>query len=372
MGTNPEQTTEAKPVAMSMDDVAAMMIVKPSAKEAERPVIPAQADDAEDQAETVEEGEELADTETEGDDQEAAEEVPQSGESDEAEPQDEDGADPEYVDIRDDDTIEVMIDGKRETRTIAELKKAASGEGAIEKRLQEATELRKTAHSQATAMLERLYSDETKIKTALSSLDDVLFVPMVPAPPAGLKERDPAAYVRHLDAYETDQKRLKKAKEARDAKVAELEAQRAQRLEQYGKAAAAVIAKEIPELVDPKQGPAMLERLATTAKAYGYSEHEIAAALDPRMFVLVRDAMRYRAMVDRSKERKVTKDDLSQQLNKAPRKLRSGNTTARTVAATKAKVQQAAVDRAKKTGSVDDIAAMIVNSAKSPARGSRR
>jgi hypothetical protein len=72
--------------------------------------------------------------------------------------------------------------------------------------------------------------------------------------------------------------------------------------------------------------------------------------------------MAYRDLTSRAKETKVT--DLSSQRNKAPRKLRSGNTKAATIVSAKAKQQQEARAIAQKTGKVADVAATLLRPAK--------
>lgn len=359
----------------SVQDIAAMLLKKPSA-ETERPDdtdqddqddqsptqgseeddLETDANDADDQSPTqgTQEGDEQSEQDQTEPDDASTEDEAEDGEADETT---EDGQ-PQILDVTDDDLIDVMIDGKLEQRTLGELKKAIAGEGAIEKRLQEATEARKTAHAERTSILEALADQERVVVTALQALDDTVFKPVIPAPDPKLKDKNPALYLRHKEAYDEDQKRIAEGKKAAQDKVADLLKQRQQRLKEYGEAAAPVIAKLIPELADPKKAPAKLNELVATAKSYGYTEVEISNALDPRMFHLVRDALAYRKLLDRSKEVKVT--DLSNQGKKVPRKLRSGNTRAASLVATKAKQQEQVRKTAAQTGKVKDVAAAIL------------
>lgn len=288
---------------------------------------------------------------TDEDDQE--EDVGEADEEDDNVDQDQN-----ILDIRDEDEIEVMIDGQLETRTIAELKKAISGEGAIERRLQEATEVRKTAHAERTTTLERLAEQERLVANSLTVLEDTIFKAVIPAPDPSMKDKNPGAYLRHKEAYDEDQKRIADGKKALQNKLTEFGQQRATRLKEYGEAAAKEISRLIPELVDPTKSAPMLESLVNTAKTYGYTEQEISSALDPRMFHLVRDAMLYRKLTNRAKETKV--GDLSDQGKKAPRRLRSGNTRAVSQVQAAAKRQAETRAKAAQTGKVSDVAAMLL------------
>jgi hypothetical protein len=278
---------------------------------------------------------------------------------DDADDEAEDDDEPEFVEIRDDDIVEVMVDGEIQEWTIEELKKAASGEGAIDKRLQEATELRKTAHAERTTMLETLYANETLFNAAVQAIESEMYSEMVKKPSAELKAKDPNRYLRHLDAYEADQERIGKIKTTLQAKVKELQKARADRLEAYGADAAKQLAVRIPALADPtKQGP-LLESMTQTAKDYGYTPQEIDSALDPRMFHLVHDAMMYQRM----KGKKVSKEDVKAvaQKTKTVRKLRSGSVAmAKDKARAQSAAQNAALDKARATGRPKDIAATLL------------
>lgn len=282
------------------------------------------------------------------------------GEEQEDEQSDDDPDDePEYLDIRDDDVISVMVDGKEQEVTIGDLKKAHSLAGATEGRLQEATETRKTAHAERTQMLEKLAAEEATVTQALTGLDDSVFKPVIPAPTDQLRARDPEQYLRHKEAYDADQQRIAEAKKAVEDRVSEIKKQREGRLAEYAQQAGQVILQEIPELRNEQTAPAMLQKLAETAKVYGYTDQEIQSALDPRMFLLVRDAMKYRTMMDKTRE---TPDprNLEGQKAKKVRRIRSGNTQAKTRARTTDKKRKEVVAKAKRSGKPADVAATLL------------
>lgn len=280
-------------------------------------------------------------------------------EDDQSTGEDEDDVDPEYFDINDDDLISVMVDGEEQEVSIGDLKKAHSLSGATEKRLQEATELRKTAHAERTQMLEKLAEEERVLTETLSGLDDSVFAPVIPEPTAELRRSNPEQYLRHKEAYDADQTRISDAKNAVQTRLDEIKQTRADRLAEYSKAAGQVILQEIPELADEKKAPAVLQSLAETAKFYGYTDDEIRTALDPRMFMLVRDAMRYRQMTDKSRERPMT-EIMEGQKTKKVRRLRSGNTLAKNRARHADKKRTAAVDKARASGKPQDVAATLL------------
>jgi len=370
-----DQTQNEEGVDATVESIAATLLVpskaaKPTKDADKKPVKAAKSDidltDPDNHQVTEEEDEDdddfLNESPTGGDDGDDAEAAAEPDDEEVVEDEDEgkedEDGEAEYLDIRDDDLITVMVDGEEQEVSIGDLKKAHSGEGAIEKRLQEATELRKTAHAERTSVLEKLADNERVILETISSLDESVFKAIVPPPNEADIEKDPAKYVRHKKAYEEDQKRISEAKRAVEDKKAALERQRLDRLTEYGKYSASVLAKEYPELADPKTRVQTFNDLAQTAKSYGYSDQEIANALDPRMFLLVRDAMLYR----KAKTKGSTMDpkDLESQKVKRVRRLRSGNTQAASRVRQSDKARREALEKAQKSGKLDDIAATLV------------
>lgn len=359
-GTDAEST-----VTLTDEQVASSLIVQPDAG---AKAIPPQGNEASDAAADDSQDEQQEETVEDIDGEADAEQQEADGASDEDEDEDEqdqdEGGEPEYVDIRDDDLIEVTVDGETRELTIKELKAAYSAEGAIEKRLQEATETRKVAHSERTQILEALYGQEQVLTAALSSFDDNLFKAVIPPPPAELKARDPARYLAHQEAYNQDQARIAEAKKTVASTLDKLNKQREDRLKAYATDAGKVIAREIPELThkDAVVRTAKLTELTSVAKAYGYTDQEIQSAIDPRLFVIMRDLAAFSKI--KSKANGIRTQGVAtivaQSNETKVRKLRSGATTAKKVVRSKQKEQQAIARRARDTGKVNDVAATLI------------
>ena len=320
------------------------------------------ADDVDDTDEVVDD-----ETLTGGDDETEDEETDALETEDEAEEDVEDvdevEDEAEYLDITDDDLIVVKVDDEEQEVSIGDLKKAYSGEGAIEKRLQQATEARTNSIQESTKLLETLADNERLYAEALQGLDETLFKGVIPAPPDDLKRSNPSRYLQHQEAYENDQKRINDAKAVIQGAISEAEKARADRLEKYTKQASMVIAQQIPELAsdddDIRNG--MYKKLFETAQAYYYTEAEIKSALDPRMYMLIRDATKYREMMSGGTQR--DPKDLAAQKVKKVRRLRSGNTTVKNRTRQADRDRKARVERARKSGKVEDVAATLVGTA---------
>lgn len=286
-------------------------------------------------------------------------EAQSSDEEDEAESDDDaDDADEQsFIEINDDDLIEVTIDGEVKLCSIAEAKKALSGEGAYDKRIKEATELRKAAQVEHTATLERLENANRTFNAVVADLDKHLFVAQAEKPSAALKQSNPQAYATQLAAYHEEQEALSAGRQALNALVEKSrEALDAERTA-YKEEQAAKLTEALPALTNPKEGEALMRSMVEVAKSYGFSEEEINAAMDHRYYLMVADLAKYSGARGKTVN---TKDVLSGQKSKRPRKLRSGATSTKARATAAAKQQQAKTDAARKSGKVKDVAQTLI------------
>ena len=351
--------------ALSIADIAANLITSASPEEVSNEEDSSgDADQANDVQEQDENEDETEEEQAETEEQEAETEEPDDDSDDEVEEPNDPEADQteDYLDINDDDIISVVVDGAEHDVTIADLKKAYSGEGAIEARIQEATEARNQTHSLNTQLIEKMALENVLMTTALENAGETLFAPLIPKPDDALKSSNPQQYLSHLDAYEQDQTRINAARNSIQKEMDAIKQAHQERLQQYAQEASLAVSKIIPELADPDTAKreAYFNRMATTAMNYGYSADEIAQALDPRMFTLVRDAMLYQDLTSRAKEKGTNVANLDGQKKKI-RKLRSGNTRAKSKAARAQKQRTAVMEKARKTGKVADIAATLIS-----------
>lgn len=338
----------------SDDDIATLLINPAKAT-------PDQSGDVGEEVAPEQEQDENEETSPDQSGQEEEEEVSTDADEDQQD-EEEDGDADGFVSIDDEDTLEVLVDGEMVEMTIKQLKKAASGEGAIEKRLQQTTEKLKEAtalHGKRTQAIEALAQEERDLQETLTDLEETLFKPLISAAPnAALKQSDPQRFKRLQDAYDKDQQRITSAKQAVAEKLQDVKQRRAARLVAYSEDAAKTIVQLIPELGDKDKAPTVLDTLRKTAASYGYTDAEMASALDPRMFHLIRDAMAYKQLIGKNKETTMKAADVKAKVASQPRRLRSGGLKNMKVSDQKAHQQVRA--KAKSTGKVNDVAALIM------------
>lgn len=343
----------------TLHDIASTLL-KPTEESQEAP----QQEQA--QAEEVaEEEQEIVEEEAEGgvleaDDEPDEEELddPSEGDDEEVEAGDDD-ADPQPLEINDDDLIEVKIDGEVVYRSIADAKKALSGEGAYDKRIKEATELRQKAQADHSKMLERFAQSNALIDGVVQEMQQTIFVPQIQKPPESMKRANPGQYNRELQAYQADQARLNAISDDITKAVAKVQHHQQQAIETYKQEQAHALQQALPALADPKKGVEVAKDLVAVAKSYGFSEDEIKNALDHRFYLMAAD------LAQINKNRTVVRKggnvaDLKGQEAKRPRKLRSGATALKAREKMKAKQQQAVTDTARKSGKVKDVAQTLL------------
>ena len=329
----PETTTARIPI----EDVAASMLYQPD---------PAPADEPEQEEEQIEETaqdeeiDEVDETESEATEDETAEDT---------------GDDSDAYELTDDTVLAVTVDGEQREVTLAELKKAYSGEGAIEKRLQEATIQRKQAEAERQSIQQELQEGRERLVKAFQSFDSLMFQPRVPKPDAQLQQTNPQQYLLQMERYREDQAQLGQRRQQVQTALSQYEQQQQQDMQQLRQQNAQKLVEVMPQLNDPVEGPKLRDLILTGAQEYGFSPAEIGQAVDYRLFQMAADAAAYRKLKAGAK--------MQQQPTNAANKtkvIRPGGQKAVTAAKVGARQQQAAIQRAKQTGRPEDVAATML------------
>jgi hypothetical protein len=329
------------PQRMSMDDIAASMLVKADPA-------PVQEDDNEaaDEAETVETASEN-DADYAESDYDADSDVPTD---DAAEADDENF---ETFQLTDDALVTVTVDGQDKEVTLADLKRAYSGEGAIEKRLQVATEARKQAENLKVQVEQELNTGRQNLVKAFSAFESMMFQPQVSQPDPALRQTNPTQYLMQMEAWREDQVELQ-AKRAKVQQAVKLfQEQEAQQQEQMRVQTAHKLVEAMPALRDPVKGPELQKLMREGANAYGINDAELAGFLDHRVYLALADLGAYHRLKAKGQSAPVKP-------NKATTVMRPGATRAVASATAYARNQKAALETARRTGKVDDIAATLL------------
>lgn len=259
-----------------------------------------QPEEPDQEPEATEEQSEVEDDADNPDEGSDVEEASDEGEEPEYDETDEDeGADPADEAP---ETFRVKVDGQEVEVTLDELKNGYSGSRAIRQRMQEAHDKRQEAEAVYTALqqeqqrLSQLYQELTqKGAVRAPEMPDVDYDsdPIGAAQAWSRYNAEKAAYDRQQDEFQQMSQQSRQAQE--QAMRAHLEEQQQ------------IIAREIPEYMDPDKGPALKRDMRETAKSYGFSDDELSQITDARVVRLLNDLVRGRKATDpqRLAEKKV-------------------------------------------------------------------
>jgi hypothetical protein len=264
-----------------------------------------------------------------------------------------------YLDVSDDDLIEVAIDGKVEYRTLRDMKEAMSGEGAIQKRLKEATEMRKSAETVLTAETAKLDNSRQLLAGAFQQFQQQLFPPHVEEPSLALRASDPTAYLVARDDFEQDQARIKQGNEALAGHFTKMQQDATDQRNIWSKNQAQMLTQKRPEFGDPKTQKAVAQKVLDVAGDYGVSAEELAGIGDHRLFMMALDLSEFRALKEAKNNPTVV---TSPAAKTGIKRLRSGVALRKTAARSNAKQQAALANKARSTGKTDDVAATLYQS----------
>lgn len=338
----PEATTQRVP----LDDIVSSMFSQPDPA-------PEPVQEEEEQPEVAHtDGEELPEEPVSEDEVETTEEDEDATDDSEAEEADENS---DAYELTDDTVLEVTVDGEQKEVTLADLKRAYSGEGAIEKRLQEATLQRKEVETERQQVQTELQQGRERLVKAFQSFDHLMFQPRVQKPDVQLQQTNPQQYLIQMERYRDDQEQLNQRRGQVQKAMQQYEQQQAQELNQRRQQEAQKLVEVMPQLQDPVKGQEVRDLILEGAAAYGFSQEEIGQAVDHRLFQMAADAAAYRRLKSGTKaEQKPT-----QQANKT-RVIRPGGQKAVTASKARSRQQQAAVQRAKQSGRPEDVAATML------------
>ena len=258
--------------------------------------------------------------------------------------------DEDLVEVEAEDTtklIPVKVDGQDQMWTMDQLKQSAAGQAAINKRFQEAAEVRKQLEQQATALQQqqqqvmRLYQQTQEAGV------------QAPVPPSReLFEKDPIGFMESKLKYDEDKANYDQRMHQVQAMQQQTTAQQAQAHQAYLQEQVEVLKQHIPEIADPEKGAKLKGDIMQAGIDYGFTADEMANVSDARYVRALNDARKYRQLIANRKQAQ-QKGSNARPVVKAGAK----RTTDSQVASRKK-----AQSRLQNTGSIDDALGLILNS----------
>ena len=337
------EATDSNSGPVSLDQAVEQMFQPEETTEAE---LTEEVEAEQPEEDLVEDTEEEEDAEVEDVDPDEVNEV----DDEETEEDDEN----EYEDAEEDDESEdpvgelhtVKVDGEDKQVTLEELKRGYSGQQYVQKGMQQAAEVKKEAENVYYALMQERQNLANLVQQVQSGQN--LTPPT--EPDSAMFDADPIGYMEAKIQYDNQVKQYQQNMgQVQAVMQQQSEAEQVARAE-YAKQEAQRLVQVIPELADAGKAGKFKENLVRTATdVYGYTPEEIAGISSHRDFLVLRDAMKYREMMSGKK-------DVQSKVQKAKPAMKPG---AKRVS-TKSDAARKQKDRLKKSGSIDDALALIM------------
>lgn len=241
----------------------------------------------------------------------------------------------------------VKVDGVEEEWTLDQLKRSASGQGKIQKNMQETARLRKEVE-QNYAQLE---AERAQIQQALQTVQNQFASQELKKPSMELLETDPIGYQVEKAKYDEQLEQRQILAQEQQRQALAQEAQTKQAMSVYVAEQAKLLTEKIPEFGKPETANKLKTDLVQAGQAYGFSADEIGAIVDARTVQVLHDANKWRQL-------QASKGSVENKVQKARPIVKSGAKQVGTIG--RAKKAQEASSRFKKTGSVADATLAIL------------
>jgi hypothetical protein len=194
---------------------------------------------------------------------------------------------------------DVKIDGKMEKQTLEQLKQSASGQGYINRRMQEIAHAERQYKEQFQALQQQQQQTLALYNHAQNGLAP-------PAPPQIDFEQDPIGAMQEERAYNAAKAEYdEKLQQVQQIQRHQSEQQDAQS-QQYIEAQVDILRERLPELVGPDSEAKRAALVQAGVDYYGFAPEEVAAVKDARHVQVLNDAKKWRELQTRKKERKAT------------------------------------------------------------------
>ena len=242
----------------------------------------------------------------------------------------------------------VKVNGEFKEVTYEELTRDYSGQAYIQQRMQDVAQLEKQLKSAESEL-------STKTQQILEFANKMQEAPFVaPTPPSEqLFETDPMGFMKAKMVYDKEvseyNSKVSKLQELHTERQKEQEVQ----LQIYTDNQTKILMEKLPELANPEKGEAYKAQLLKAGEHYGFTADELQMVRDHRYVLTLNDAMKYRALVNKRKAAKTKAGKTTTPTVKAGVKKRPGSV--------KAKQNDQALQRLKKTGKAEDALALILN-----------
>lgn len=272
--------------------------------------------------------------------------------------------------VKGDPSYTLTIDGEARSIPLSEIFRLASLGGATMQRLKEATEAKKAAFDEGTAearqqaqqILQAAQQQADYITQVAENFGEQLFAPTVEMPDPSMEQTDPIGFFSAVNKYRDDQTRIAQQKQqAAQVKLAADDV-RLKRNAQLAASEMQQLRVEIPALQDPAKAEVFQTLIYEGGRSAGFNDQEIGQVLDRRLLRLAADAAAFhRLRASLAGAKKGGKQLTSRAVRKARNRSMAPGAGKRRVSrdVRRQKQQVQLTERARQSGTVDDVAATL-------------
>lgn len=196
--------------------------------------------------------------------------------------------------------VPVKVDGKVQHVTLAEAMSGQQRDADYRQKTMELAEQRKQVEAQNQQALERWQQEFQRLSEAIQFLEDQSEADLSPERQAQLLEDDPQEYLRVMARHQAHRQRIEQAKTVRNETWQKQQAEQQQKIVEYRSEQQRLLTEKIPDISDPKKLGEFETGMDEYLRAHGFSSDEVrdfvGGPFDHRHVMIVRDAMRYRAL----------------------------------------------------------------------------
>ena len=260
-----------------------------------------------------------------------------------------DGDDAEEDDGKEEQTYRVKADGAEVDVTLDDLKRSYAAQVYHQRRMVEASEIRK----EAEVTYHALNQERAQVQQLIDAYQQQLAAAGNPQPPSrDLLKTDPIRYLEEEAGYREQMEQRQMVAQQQAAFAQQHSEQQARAYSAYLGEQAQLLTQRIPEFADAKKAGALKAALIEVGTSYGFSPEEVQGVSDARHVQILHDAMRYRQLV-------AGKDRVQEKVAAVSRPMvRPG--AKRTETDGKKSAEQKSRSRMRSSGSVDDVAAYLL------------
>lgn len=188
------------------------------------------------------------------------------------------------------ETYTVKVDGVEQQVTLAELTRSYSGQGKIQKNMQETAEIRK----QAMAAQQQAAQIAQTLTAMYQQVQEQGFIAPPTEPDPGLADEDPVAYTLAERDYKVQMRRFQtQQQQLAQAKQFERHQENLAR-QQMVRNEMETLLQKAPEFRDTEKVAKLKEDMLRVGGEYGYTPEDLGNVVDHRALIVLRDAIRWR------------------------------------------------------------------------------